>query len=75
MTCGLHWCRLIDIGCGLPTGIIRESLFLKDKPHWKLTRSIFVTDGAKMESPLTVILWANGVEVRSSMASGHLSTC
>ncbi|KAF8416528.1 hypothetical protein EV426DRAFT_721785 [Tirmania nivea] len=45
-------------------GIIRESLFLKDKQHWKLIRSIFVTDSAKMESPLTVILWANGIEKR-----------
>jgi len=25
-----------------------------------------VTDGAKMESPLTVIVWANGIEVRPS---------
>ncbi|RPB25315.1 hypothetical protein L211DRAFT_836645 [Terfezia boudieri ATCC MYA-4762] len=45
-------------------GIIRESLFLRDEKHWRLIRTIFVTDGAKLESPLTAILWANGVEKR-----------
>ncbi|KAF8457977.1 hypothetical protein BGX38DRAFT_1265279 [Terfezia claveryi] len=51
-------------------GIIRESLFLRDGKHWKLTRAIFVTDGAKMESPLTAIIWANGVEIATHHQSG-----